>query len=346
MSFRRWLSILSLFAVIFLIIFAWGDIRRAWELLGQVQPWVLLLVVPAQLLSYYASGEVIASFLRAKGELKDVTRLEVARFSMEFNFVNHVLPTAGLSGASYATWRFKHMGVSTARAALANVLRLGVVFIAFLILLILSVIALALDGQVNRLMLLFAGSLSTLIVVATLLFIYVVSSVQRSRIAGRQVARFLNNIAWRFVKRKSLINGEKLENFLEEMHHDYVLLQQSPGQLKVPLIWSFVFLLLELSLFAIVFAALGEFINPAALLVAYGFAGFVSAFVATPGGVGAYEAIMVSFLASAGVLQGVAIAGVVLARVILLLITVVTGYIFYQLTLLKYGRKPTDIPKS
>lgn len=347
MAFRKWLSILSLFAVILLVIFAWKDITHAWKLLEQVNVWVLLLVIPAQILSYYASGEIIASFLRSKGDLMDIKSSEIVRFSLEFNFVNHILPTAGLSGASYATWRFKHLGVSPARAALANVLRFGIVFVAFLVLLVIAVFALALDGQVNRLMLLFAGSLSTLIVVATLLAVYVVSSAPRSRAAGRQLARFGNAVINRFSKKKNIISETRLEDFFTEMHHDYVLMRKTPGQLKLPLAWGFLFIILEVLLFVIVFASLGEFINPAALLLAFGFAGFAGAFVATPGGAGAYEAVMISFLASAGVAQGVAIAGVVLARVILILITIATGYIFYQLTLLKYGKKDLkDVAKQ
>jgi len=66
-------------------------------------------------------------------------------------------------------------------------------------------------------------------------------------------------------------------------------------------------------------------------------------FVITPGGAGAYEAIMVGFLALAGLDQGTAIAGIVLTRVILLLGTIGLGYLFYQHALIKYGKpkRPT-----
>ncbi len=343
MSFRKWLSIVSFLAVILLVIFAWKDIAHAWSLLSSVNIWILLLVVPTQILSFYAGGEILASFLRSKGELKKTSRFDIARFSLELNFVNHILPTGGLSGVSYAAWRFKHMGVSGARVTLANVLRYMMVFLAFLIMLFISVIALAVDGQVNRLMLLFAGSLTTLIVMSTLLLVYVISSASRSRTAGRQLAKFLNSIINRFSRRKHIVKHDKLEAFFTEMHEDYLEVRKDPKQLRAPMIWAFLFLFFEVALFAIVFAALGEWVNPAALLIAYGFAGFASAFVVTPGGAGAYEAVMISFLASAGVAQGAAIAGVVLARVVLILLTIGSGYIFYQLTLLKYGKR--DAPK-
>ena len=78
--------------------------------------------------------------------------------------------------------------------------------------------------------------------------------------------------------------------------------------------------------------------NPASLLIAYGLAGVAGFFVVTPGGAGAYEFAMVSFLTSAGVHSGVTIAGILLARVLLILTTIITGYIFYQLAILKYGK--------
>jgi putative heme transporter len=49
--------------------------------------------------------------------------------------------------------------------------------------------------------------------------------------------------------------------------------------------------------------------------------------------------LMVGFLALAGLGQGVAIAGIVLTRVILLIGTIVFGYVFYQIALVKYGKQ-------
>ncbi len=344
MSFRRWLSIFSFVAIVVLLIFSWKDITKAWRLLEQVQLLVLLLIIPVQIFSFYASGEILASFLRNKGELKGVSRAEVARFSLEFNFVNHILPSGGLSGASYANWRFKHMGVSVARVTLANALRFLVQFVVFIILLVLAVLALALDGNINRLTLLFASTLSTLIIVTTLLFLYVVSSRSRSNSFGRQIIRVVNGLARKFLRRKNLVSNAKVEAFMGQMHNDYLELRKTPRQLLAPFVWAFIYTVLEIGLFMVVFASLHSFVNPAAMLIAYGFAGAAGIFVATPGGAGAYEAVMISFLSSAGIPQETAIAGVLLTRVIIILITITSGYVFYQLTLVKYGRAPNTKP--
>jgi len=63
----------------------------------------------------------------------------------------------------------------------------------------------------------------------------------------------------------------------------------------------------------------------------------VGSVMITPGGAGGYEAMMVLMLTSSGIAGATAIAGVLLARVILILITIGSGYIFYHLALRKYG---------
>lgn len=92
-------------------------------------------------------------------------------------------------------------------------------------------------------------------------------------------------------------------------------------------------------MFLVAFLALGESINPAPILIAYGVATLAGLIVITPGGAGAYEAIMVGFLALAGVSKGAAIAGILLTRVIGLLTTIGLGYLFYQRAISSGGRR-------
>ena len=58
-----------------------------------------------RLASYYASTEIFFTYLRARGQAKEITPLASTSVALEFNFVNHVFPSAGVSGASYMVWR-------------------------------------------------------------------------------------------------------------------------------------------------------------------------------------------------------------------------------------------------
>ena len=102
---------------------------------------------------------------------------------------------------------------------------------------------------------------------------------------------------------------------------------------------------MDVVLILIAFKALGYWVNPAVMLVAFGISSTVSVITSIPGGAGIYEAVMIAFLASSGVPAGVAIAGTLLARVTLLGGTVIFGYLFYQLTINKYGKikQPTNL---
>lgn len=95
-------------------------------------------------------------------------------------------------------------------------------------------------------------------------------------------------------------------------------------------------------MFSIAFWALGTPINPAALVIGYGVASLAGFFMVTPGGAGGYEVLMIGFLVSAGIDRGAAVAAILLSRTILVIGTVASGYIFYQLALNKYGRKDLE----
>ena len=95
---------------------------------------------------------------------------------------------------------------------------------------------------------------------------------------------------------------------------------------------------MEILPFWMTFQSLGVSVNPASILIAYGVATTMAVVVATPGGAGAYEAVMVGILVLSGVSQGQAIVGTMLYRVIAIITTLVFGYAFYQLTIMRYGR--------
>lgn len=344
MSFRVWLSIVTAVLLVVILYLSRHELVRAWELLGQVNLWILLLLVPGQILVYYANGEMIFSYLRGKGNIKDVSHGELIRVALEGNFVNHVLPSGGVSGVSYLTWRLKHLGVPPGRATMAQVVRYAVGFVAFALCLLIALIAVTVDGELNRWIILASAALFGGIIVTLVAAVFLLSSKRRTDIFGDWIYRFLNMVTRRvtFGRKRKLIASDVIEKFLDDMHRDYVALRHEKELLKKPFLWGIVYTLADAALFMIAFWALGQFFNPAPILIAYGVAAMAGFFVLTPGGAGAYEAIMVALLAFAGVPGGVAIAGVLLTRVILLLGTIIFGYVFYQHALAKYGGKRRD----
>lgn len=341
MSFRTWLSVITAAAILILLYVSRDELVTAWNLLGRVDLRILAILIPLQLLSYYSVGGMIFEYLKAKNHLEGTNRFQMARMALELNFVNHVLPSGGVSGFSYMGWRLKQLGVSPGRATMAQVVRFAMTYAAYMVLLMLALVFITIDGSINRFTILVSTVMAMAIIFGTLFVVYIVGNETRINIFAMNLSSFINKL-WRSFnfKRKILIKPEIIANFFNDLHVDYLELKNDMRLLKKPLLWAFIFNLAEISMFFTAFLALGTFVNPASLLIAYGLAGVAGFFVVTPGGAGAYEVIMVSFLTSAGIPQGATIAAVLLARVLLVLTTIITGYVFYQLAILKYGKQP------
>ncbi len=345
MSFRAWLSTITLVFIAVIIFFSRNELVHAWDLLSTVNLWVLALLIPAQLLVYYAAGEMMFSYLRAKKSIDQVTPMGLARMSLEMNFVNHVLPSGGVSGISYMSWRLGGHGVSPGRSAMAQVVRYSMGFVSFIVLLSIAVLVVTIDGGINRWIILVSSTLASGMIAVMFTAIFVMSSPKRMTRTANWIVRSVNGLVRKvtFNRKKAILSRDRVHAFFDELHKDYVALKADKRVLVKPFLWGLVFNVADVSLFLITFWALGVSVNPAPILIAYGVASVAGFFVITPGGAGAYETIMVAFLAIAGLGQGTAIAGIVLTRVILLIGTIGLGYLFYQHALIKYGKKHTPI---
>lgn len=342
MSFRSWLSVVTVILLIAVIYFARHELVAAWNLLGTVNLWVLALMIPLQIFSYYATGSMIFSYLRQKGELKKTSHWQMTRMALELNFVNHILPSGGAAGFSYLSWVLSGHGVRAGRATMAQIVRFVLTFIAFVVMLIISVGIVAIDAGVSRLVLLVSLALVATAIGGSALLVYVIGSERRLKKVAAGLSRTVNGLVRKVTadKKRVVLHQEKIESFFEELHQDYRELRQEKRILWRPFWWAVAANAADVALLFVAFIAVGVVVNPAMLLIAFGVASIVSSFAITPGGAGVYEALMITFLASAGVKPEVAIAGTLLARVLLMLGTIAFGYAFYQLTLLKNG-KPT-----
>ncbi|CAN5398273.1 hypothetical protein BH10PAT4_BH10PAT4_5430 [soil metagenome] len=344
MSFRSWVTVITLILLVGVVYFGRHEIYQAWKLLGNVNLWILAMLIPVQFFSYYATGSIIFSYLRSKGNLKDTSHWTMTRMALELNFVNHIIPSGGAAGFSYLGWVLNRHGVSAGRATMAQLVRFSLSFIAFLALLAVAVVILFLDHRISPIIIMISVGLALVAIIAATLLLFVVGNNARLKKFSGWLTRFINgfmSIVTRG-KNKQAVKFEVLEGFFEELHHDYLALRHEKKILVRPFIWAFAMNLADVALIAIAFLALGYEANPAILFVAFGVSSVASIVSVTPGGAGVYEAIMIAFLASAGVPADIAIAGTLLARVSLLLGTILFGYFFYQLTIVKYGKRPTN----
>lgn len=348
MSVRTVLSTVTLVLLAIVLFSARHSLVHAWRLLGQVNILILLLVVPIVMISYLASGEMIFSYLRQKKLIKHVNPFSLMRISLELNFVNHILPSGGASGVAYFNWRMNKIGVPVARATMAQAVRYVAGFIATTVMLGVALVAVTMDGTVNRLIILMSALLVILMMSATFALYFLVSNRRRAEKIASWITR-VANAATRKVTlgaKTGVLNFNTVNGYFGELHDDYVELSRDKKLLIQPILWGIVYVAMDIAMFWVTFIALGTYVNPATILIAYHLATLAGFIVVTPGGVGAYEAVMVMIVVASGIARADAIAGVVLARVIILLVTILIGYIFYQEALLRYGKqlKPNTAP--
>jgi hypothetical protein len=338
---RTWISLITIFLIGLTIFLARSEITKAVQFLASVNFWILLLMIPVQFFSYYANGKEIFLYLRSKGHLKDLTPLQMMRMSMEFNFVNHILPSGGASGASYFAWQVRPYGVRPGRATMAQIVRTVLKFLSFLLLLIVALILLTIDHRVNRVAILLALILTIIIIVIALLGLYIISKPSRLNKLANWITKVINKVVRKLTrgKKRKILSEEVLQNFFSEMHEDYLDIKSDKKILLKPFLWTFVENISDAVFFYIAFMSFGVFISPAAIFIAFGLSAIGGSLSVTPGGSGVYEAIMIGFLASAGVSADIAIAGTILGRIVFLAFMVIFGYTFYQLTILRNGNR-------
>ncbi len=343
LSLRGWLTLITTVLLVVVIFFAWPEIVKAWKLLDSINLWILALLIPVQFFSYYATGGMIFSYLRSKGDLKTMSHAAMTRTALELNFVNHVLPSGGAAGFSYLSWILGRHGVTAGRSTMAQIIRFALTFISFLLILVVAVAILVIDHRIDRMIILICIGLAVLCLGATLFVIWVIKSKTRLERFSNWLARKVNRVISFFTRgrKQDAMKVAILVKFFGELHEDYLAIRKDSRILIRPFIWAVLANLADVALIWIAFWALGFMVYPALLFVAFGLASIASAVSVTPGGAGVYEAIMITFLASSNVSADVAIAGTLIARVTLVLGTILFGYVFYQLTVAKYGKRTT-----
>lgn len=341
MSFRRWLNIATFVLIVVVLFLARDHIVQAWDLLLGANWWILLLLIPAQIFSYYTGGEVIFAYLRGRGKLIKTSRMDAAKMALELNFVNHVFPSGGIAGMSYMAWRLGKLGVPAGQATMAQIVRYVVTFATFIGLLAISLIFVTVDSKTSSWIVMVASTAITSIILLGLFASYLVGSERRMRSFARWLARSINKlvrqISFGRIDR-DVLAVDKSERFFIDLHEDFIMLKNQKKMLTKPIIWSVASNVTAIIMFMITFWSLGYYVNPAVIIVAYGAASTAGLFVLTPGGAGAYEAIMVGILTAGGVTLSSAFAGVLLTRTILLVGTIATGFFFYHRALARYGK--------
>jgi uncharacterized protein (TIRG00374 family) len=339
--FKKILSVATLVLVAVIIFAARDEVIEAFHHMGEMNIWILLFLIPAQLVMYYAAGQIYFSYIRSSKKAKKMSTWKLMRISLELNFVNHVIPSGGLSGLAYLTWRMKEAGITAGQAAMMQVIRYGLVAVATALVMSIAAVVLALIG-VNIWVVVFSLLLALGLVAVVAFVVWLIQKRKRINFFGHICSKVVNGVvrAVTFGKVKNILTATRVDKFLGELHNDYNYVMKDRRTLAKPFLWSIAYSLLDSGTFYITFLALGVDVNFAPVIIAQGLASIVGTVVVTPGGAGFYEVVMTGYFVAAGISPSVAVAATVVTRVVVLLGTIGSGWGFYQHALLsKKGGK-------
>lgn len=362
--FKKILSLITLALVAFVIWGAWDQITAATSCIfgghciegGEfsINLFIVFLLIPEQLFMYYCAGKIFFAYMAGKQriaeqkdkgakETKKISTWELARISFELNFVNHAIPSGGVSGLGYITWRLKNYGATAGQVSFMYILRYLITILANQTQTIFAIIFLIVTGSVPSnayWMVWLVGAMSVGIIVAIAVLIAIVSSRKMIRWAAKELTTFSNWLVKTitFGKKKQVLELEKVNKYFMDLHEDFLTAKKDKKLLVKPVIWGFLYNFLEIATYEIVALSLGHGEIFPQIMVAEALGSLVGAVLPTPGGVGGYEGSMITVMCILGTNLAVASTVVIVTRVIVLLNTIVSGYGFYQNAISKIGK--------
>jgi uncharacterized protein (TIRG00374 family) len=331
---RNWklvLNIVTIVALVVLIIAIHRQLGDTLHNITKVNGWLLFLIVPVEALNYHAQARLYQRLFGLVGNRLDYKYLY--KTSLELNFVNHVFPSGGVTGISYFGLRLRRgKEITGGKATLVQVMKLALQFLSFELLIIFGVFSLAVMGRVNNLTMLVAGSLTTLLLVGTVLFAYIVGSKRRINFFFTG-ATIIFNLIIQLVRphHPETINVERARQVFDDFHANYEQLVTNRRALHGPFWYAFLANLTEVLAVYVVYLAFGKLVNIGAIILAYAIANFAGLVSVLPGGVGVYEALMTAVLASTGVPARVSIPVTIVYRVVNTILQIPPGaWLYYR----------------
>jgi putative heme transporter len=327
----KWRLVLTVVTFVALAVLIYGvrkDIGGVIDNLGKVNTLALLLIIPIEFINYDVYTRFYVRLFKILD--KNVNYRDMYKLNLELNFVNHILPSGGVSGISYFTVRMRSFGVSGPKSTLSQLIKLLILYISFQPLLIVGVFLLALRGHVNNLIMVVASSIITLLVVGTFGFIYMIESRSRINTFLTAVTKILNKLLSIFRRKPETINIEGAQIAFSELHDNYQLLKENWRELKLPFLYLTIANITEVAAIYVVYIAFGRLVNVGAVILAYAVANFAGLVSVLPAGIGVYEGLMTAVLVATGIPAGLSIPVTIMYRVINMVIQLVPGYYFYQ----------------
>lgn len=283
----------------------------------------------------------------AEASDKKVSAWNLARVSFELNFVNHAIPSGGVAGLGYISWRLKQFGSSVGQTSFMYLLRYAITIMANQVQVLIAIALICALGLVPEgawWVIALALLISFGIVFALVVIVVIASSRKRIdwfvKVAVKTLDALVKFVT--FGRHQHALEKAVVQKYFYDLHENLTIARQNKKILIRPILWGLLYSFLEVATYWLVASSMGHPEVILQFMVAEAIASAVGAVMLTPGGVGGYEGAMIFIVSALGVDIGLATAVVVSTRVIVLVGTIVSGYGFYQHAISKLGKKEKE----
>lgn len=321
LNLRNVLSLLGLVGLCIVILINHHQFVSVWHLLGQLRWYIIALVVIIQLTSYWVNALYYRSILRIFSYDVGITRLFEG--ALATNFVNYVVPTAGLAGAGYLS-QVLSPEVPRGESVLTQLMRYALSALAVLVMMPVGFILIFMSSDAERAIV--KVTLVSAIGVTTLA-IGIVALIQHESTLKRLAAWLMRGLKRVYPK----FNGQSaVEQFIKEFYVGYHTLVSHKKRLLMPFVWSIIYIVIAILTFYMAFLAFGKVINLGIVIMAYLFANIASIFGGAFISTGVFELGMVGTLVALGIPFTLAFSVTSIYRVLNLLIGLPPGFYYYK----------------
>ncbi len=331
LSFRTVLWVLTVVLVGWVVYQNWADIVETIQYIDEANIWVLLLLIPEQLMMYYACGQIFFSYLRYQRGVRQLRKREMLEISTELNFVNHAIPGGGVGGLAFLTYRLKEFGVSAGQASFLYVFRYAMTTVINYLQALVAVAILWAFKMIpaEAYWLIGVALLMNMAVMGFLwLVVYIASSKKRISFFARTMSRIVNGLVrvLTFGHKRKILGDDQVERYFGDIHENVKIARENKRYLKKPAMWGLIYSLLEVGTYYIVALSLGRPELLPFIMVGEAIGSVFDGIVPY----GLYELGMAGVMIALGVDFPTATIITVMTRVITLVFTIVSGAIPYS----------------
>lgn len=324
---------LLLFVAVIVVLFNFSEIKEIGRLFAEAKWYWLLAAFGSQFLNFFIQGNVY-NYVYKILKFPKIKMVKLMKMGVLAIFLNFTIPSLGIAGFLTFLKILKRDGVKEGRTLLAIMIELLAYYIAFVLLLFLSLIYLFFKlGQI--------GSVQTIAAIAFVLLVIFVSGFVYWLVHNKK--RLEKRLNW-FAQKIEIFeegesNQEKVKEMVDDFHQDFNWLKKNKRKTVGPIALQFIKYLSDGLTIFFIFLAFGV-MSPIGLGVVVFALGRLFGLVSfIPGGLGAFEGAMVLIMSSLGYSLEISLS-------VMLVYRFYSFWLYFPLGLLFYRQLTNDKPRD